>query len=180
MHLWDHEEIYAALAERDFATARPLLDAIGGPDGAIADNGDTFLHSPAARGDLEAVGFLLECGGSRCLTAFDEFGKTPLIHAAENGHLDVVRQLLEAGADPDANDEPNIGNTAIREAVRGGHVEVVRALLEAGADPRIPGWMQLNAVDQAWSEVRGGLDGPAAKAIQKMFKRYGSGKRPHS
>jgi len=174
MFLWDFEDLFAALKARDFDAARPLLETRGGPDGAIADDGDTFLHDAAQRGDTEAVAFLLEWACPRCLATFDDLGKTPLIHAAENGHAEVVAQLLAAGADPNANDESDIGNTAIREAVRGGYVDIVRTLLKAKADPRIPGWMQLTAVDQAWSEVRGGLDSPQAQAIQKLLAKYPS------
>ena len=115
------------------------------------------LHFAASDGDLETVKRLLQHGADP--NAFDDLGWTPLIHAAKRGHLDVVKCLLAAGAKVDARDEARAGNTALAEVVAECSLEMAKTLIDAGADPRIPGWMQLTALDRAKKRQRG--DGPA-------------------
>jgi ankyrin repeat protein len=123
--------------------------------------GDWFdreqLHAAAGDGDLESVKRLLHQGADP--NAFDDLGWTPLIHAAKRGHLDVVTCLLAAGAAVDAREEARAGNTALAEVAAECSLEMAQALVDAGADPRIPGWMQLTALDRAKKRQRG--DGPA-------------------
>jgi uncharacterized protein len=115
------------------------------------------LHFAAADGDLATVTRLLQQGADP--NAFDDLGWTPLIHAAKREHLDVVRCLLAAGTQVDARDGARAGNTALAEVAAECSLAMAKALVEAGADPRIPGWMQLTALDRAKKRQRG--DGPA-------------------
>jgi ankyrin repeat protein len=168
--------LWHAVFARDLALAERLL-AAGHAIGEIAFDGNTLLHDAAQQGDAEVVRFLLARGASRWLDDFDECACTPLARAAERGHGEVVALLLAVGANPDAHDERRIGDTALRHAVRCGHVEVVRRLLAAGADPTIPGWMAVSAVDQAWCEVDGDLDGERAVRLQQLLRRWPSALR---
>ena len=108
---------------------------------------ESDLHLAAQDGDLPRVRQLLVDG--RSPNAFDEISNTPLHYAAENGHLDIMRALLEAGADVNANEEARIGNTPLRGVAGECSLAVAALLVESGADPRIPGWMQLTALDKA-------------------------------
>jgi ankyrin repeat protein len=168
--------LWHAVFARDLPLARQLL-AAGHPIDGIAAIGGTLLHDAARNGDAEVVRLLLAHGAARFLDTFDECAVTPLACAAERGHDEIVALLLEAGSDPDAHDEARIGDTALRDAVRGGHVAVVERLLAAGADPTIEGWMGISAVDQAWYQVDGGLDGERAARLQQLLRRWPSALR---
>lgn len=116
-------------------------------DESCEDSCDGDLHFAAQDGDLARVRELLAKGYSP--RAFDEISYTPLHYAAKGEHIDVVRALLEAGADVNANEEERIGNTPLRAIAETCSLKMASVLVEAGADPRIPGWMQLSALDKA-------------------------------
>lgn len=108
---------------------------------------ESDLHFAAQDGDMTRVRALLTEG--RSPNAFDEISKTPLHYAAEGGHLDIVRVLIDAGADVNAVDEARAGNTPLRSVAADCSLAMAQVLVDAGADPRIPGWMQLTALDKA-------------------------------
>ena len=165
---------YRAVFDRDFPRAKKLIDEGFSLADQPTDEGHSLLHKAAPKGDLELARFLLTLDCSRILNSFDYIQHTPLMWAAKEGHIEVVELLLSHGAEVDANDEEHIGNTAIREAVCGGHLEIVKLLLNAGAEPTIPGWMMISAVDQAYYEVAGGIDSPAAQSIRALLEPYAS------
>ena len=121
------------------------------------------LHLAAQDGDVMRVRELLAEG--RSPNAFDEIAKTPLHYAAESEHIDIIRLLLEAGADVNANDEGRIGNTPLRDVADECSLAVAKCLVDAGADPRIPGWMQITALDKA--EKRKDEEGRRVYALLK-------------
>jgi len=172
--------LWFALLARDLPAAQALFDQGQRVDDVLEADGNSFLHRAAQDGDREFVLLLLRSGAERSLRSFDYTARTPLHWAAMEGHVEILQDLLTAGADVNANDDSRIGNTAIREAVYGGHVECVRMLLAAGADPTIRGWMAINAVDEAYNDVRGGLDGPAAHAIRELLAPWPSNLRDRS
>jgi ankyrin repeat protein len=132
------------------------------------------LHFAAGDGDLEGVKRLLQQGADP--NAFDDLGWTPLIHAAKRGHVDLVACLLAAGAEVDARDEARAGNTALAEVAAECSLAMARTLIDAGADPRIPGWMQLTALDRAKKRQRG--DGPAVyRLLLDAAKKRSQGAR---
>jgi ankyrin repeat protein len=131
------------------------------------ESGDEFdesdLHFAAQDGDMTRVRQLLADG--RSPNAFDEISKTPLHYAAESGHIDIMRMLLEAGADVNAHEEARIGNTPLREVADECSLAVATILVDSGADPRIPGWMQLTALQM--SEKRKDQEGQRVYALLK-------------
>ena len=174
MELEDMPPLWSALSERDFETAGSLIEKGARLDDLIEENGGSFLHNAARRGDLPTVDFFLQHDCPKTLEQF-YIQETPLICAANNGQTKVVARLLSARVNPNARDEQRVGNTAIREAVRGGHTEIVSLLLQAGADPTIEGWMAISAVDQAWYEVKGSQE--TVREIRALLKDYPSGLR---
>jgi len=121
------------------------------------------LHFAAQDGDLPRVRQLLADG--RSPNTFDDISRTPLHYAAETGNTDIMRVLLDAGVDVNAHDEARIGNTPLREVAGECSFAVARFLVDSGADPRIPGWMQLTALDKA--EQRKDQEGQRVYALLK-------------
>ncbi len=117
-----------AMADRDTARVRALLDAGLDPDAARAD-GATALLWAAHWDDAEAVEALLAAGADP--NAADDHGVTPLARACENASVPLVGRLLAAGADPNAS-QTN-GLTPLMTAARTGSLAVVEALLAHGA-----------------------------------------------
>ncbi len=118
-----------AMADRDTARVRALLDAGLDPDTARAD-GATALLWAAHWDDGEAVDLLLRAGADP--DAADDHGVTPLARACENASRALVDRLLAAGADP--NIAQTNGLTPLMTAARTGSLAVVEALLAHGAD----------------------------------------------
>ncbi len=118
-----------AMADRDTARVRALLDAGADPGTARAD-GATALLWAAHWDDGEAVELLLRAGADA--NAADDHGVTPLARACENASRALVGRLLAAGADP--NVAQTNGLTPLMTAARTGSLTVVEALLAHGAD----------------------------------------------
>ncbi len=118
-----------AMADRDTARVRALLDAGLDPDTARAD-GVTALLWAAHWDDAEAVEALLAAGADA--NAADDHGVTPLARACENASVPLVGRLLAAGANPSL--AQTNGLTPLMTAARTGSLEVVEALLAHGAD----------------------------------------------
>lgn len=159
----DPPPLWHALLDKDFETAKELVEGGASLDDLIEEDGNTFLHDAAQAGDLKMVDFFLRNDCPLTLESFDYVDQTPLIRASAHGQIEVVVRLLSARIDPNANDEKRIGNTAIREAVRIGHFGIVELLLRANSDPTIPGWMNISAVDQAWCNIESDM-----KTIRKI------------
>jgi len=84
----------------------------------------TALHSAAAGGHQEVVGFLISKGSD--VGAQNRAGQTPLHIAAQAGHLEVVQLLLKKGATANAKDSR--GRTPTDLAQEAKHEEVVELL----------------------------------------------------
>ncbi len=105
--------LIAFLCAAAFSPAIPIIDA-------------------ARRGDVDAVGALLESGAD--VNAAQGDGMTALHWAAERGQAIVAEQLISASADVSAR--TRIGSyTPLHLAARSGHGSIVHLLLEAGSDP---------------------------------------------
>jgi ankyrin repeat protein len=93
-------------AVHDAAIIRVLVGHGAKVDGSDHITGRTALHYAAARGQVEAIGTLLESGADPNITCeVAVYGDltlrwTPLQYAARQGHESIVRVLLAAGATP--------------------------------------------------------------------------------
>lgn len=88
------------------------------------------LITAAARGDVEAVTYLLEQGAD--VHTADENGVTPLIAAAYRNHIEVAQLLIAAGADVNIQDDTKQSAYLITTA--DGYLELLQMTLAAGAD----------------------------------------------
>jgi ankyrin repeat protein len=88
------------------------------------------LHEAAVQGDAMLVGRLIEQGEN--VSATDDQGDTPLVHAVLAGHPRIARILIEAGADVRHRSE--FGTPLLHRAIAAdANVELVQMLLEHGA-----------------------------------------------
>jgi ankyrin repeat protein len=98
-------DLFGALALGDEDTATRLL----GEDLGLIEPG--VLHLLAKRGDVRAVGWLLDRGADpNAQWSHWDAEVTPLHLAAAQGHAEVVRLLLAAGADPSIRDSKHDGD----------------------------------------------------------------------
>jgi len=90
---------------------------------------DLPLHLAARKGDLAAVGLLLQYCANPCQTGQDK--KPPLDSAAFMGRGDIVSSLIEAKSDPNQSDDQL--RTPIITASWRGYPSVVKILIESNA-----------------------------------------------
>ena len=119
-----------AMAERDSAFVRSLLDEGADADSARAD-GVTALIWAAHWDDGEAAEWLLRAGAD--VNAADDRGVTALARACENASSSMAARLLDAGADPNSGQDS--GLTPLMIAARTGNADIVKALLSRAAEP---------------------------------------------
>lgn len=128
--------------------------AAAAPSSSQQATADLRLHEAILRGDIEAVGKLIEAGAD-LNTREPSGGSSPLITAATFGRTEAAEALIEAGADLDLQN--NDGSTALITAAFFAREEIVEALLAAGADKSIrnnTGSTALDAVSGPFEEVR--------------------------
>jgi len=82
----------------------------------------------AQEGYPEIAAALLQAGADPNLSARDDKGWTPLLHASAAGHGDIVQLLLQRGADPNARTSD--GLSAATLATAHGHPEIVHMLFD--------------------------------------------------
>lgn len=96
------------------------------------DQGHSPLHLAVAKGDVQMVQLLLDCGAP--VNQEDVDGVTPLHLAAANGFTNVAALLLIKGASPFARDHE--GEIPLFYAARECHSGVAQLLMRAGSDAR--------------------------------------------
>jgi Ankyrin repeats (3 copies)/Ankyrin repeat len=154
--------LFAAIASRDDAGVRRMLDQIPGlathplrvgatrqdprscfliPVGHHAYKGDTALHIAAAAHHRGLAKTLVAQGAA--VRARNRRGAEPLHYAADgrtgadywdsNAQREVISYLIAAGANPDAMDKSGVA--PLHRAVRTRSSVAVSALIDRGADP---------------------------------------------
>jgi ankyrin repeat protein len=96
------------------------------------NTGNTFLHSAATYGNLDAVRMLLSCDANVAVANVN--GVIPLYRAAEDNYLDVARLLLPKMRSPGACDAATrYGATSLHAAAKKNYIEFARLLIKHGA-----------------------------------------------
>lgn len=114
------------------------------------------LHYAAARGDLEALEWILAEGGD--VDVRNGAGRTPLAEAAKRGRLEAVRTLLDHGAEIDVYDTRS-GFTPLHLAAEDNRAAVVRRLLASGANVNARNqWNQTPLWQAAWQDWHGNTE----------------------
>ncbi len=111
---------------------------------AANDEGLTALHYSVAKGDTEAVKYLVEHGAD--IKAQDMVLSRSTIHfAAENGSLECIKFLSEKGAD--LLDRDSFGATPLHYAARSNKLDVVKFLVDRKVDymaKDVRGWSAMH------------------------------------
>jgi ankyrin repeat protein len=133
---------------------------------------DGQLFDAAQRGDVAALGQLLDAHPDRLHVKQPPYEWSLLHIAANQGHLAAVELLLARGLDVNTRERGD--NTyPMHWAAAGGHVEVVRRLIEAGGDVIGAGDdHELEVIGWATCWDRG--DDPAHRAIAELLLKHGA------
>ena len=91
---------------------------------------DNPLHLAATRGDLQAIGVLVDRGTN--IDAKGMYGRTPLYYAALCGQSDAIAGLLAKGANPRIGASWKDNNTPLHVAAEHGHLICVQILVGNG------------------------------------------------
>jgi len=105
------------------------------------------LHFAVLDNSIEAVKELVESGFP--LENFDDCDKTPFHYAVEQENFQIAHYLLEKGANVNAQHPEKAGNSPIGNVGATCTLKMASFLIKHGADPKLPGWMQLCAIDHA-------------------------------
>lgn len=87
-------------------------------------DGNTPLHSAAARGSEPIVKLLLRDGAD--VQSCNKEGRTPLHRAAQFGHTETVRPLIHAGASVNALDSDNRSPLHLAALAGEGYIKAVK------------------------------------------------------
>ncbi len=167
------------------AEAVALLEQHADANDRMVD-GTTALHWAIHNGDVELVQRLIKAGAN--VSAFNDYGATPMSEAAERADAHILGMLLQAGADVES---PNaMGQTALMTVARTDHVEAAKLLLSHHA--------KVNAREQwrgqtalMWAAAQGqpemvqllvshGADPNAVSAIRAWERRVTAEPRPQN
>jgi ankyrin repeat protein len=132
------EQLVAACARADRATAQAMLDSQPALRTELRPEHHLMIHRPAEAGQAEVLETMLSCGFDP--DARDKDKVTPLHRAAMAGYPDAVRVLLKLGADVNALDgmfsaTPLVWAVEGRSHAQPGsdHVAVARELIAGGS-----------------------------------------------
>ena len=123
--IMDTIEIVKAAVTANKKTIKKIVNSLDS-----AGNSDENLVKAAARGDLNSVKKLIECGANP--DANDKKGYTALIWAIDKAHDETALFLIEHGAN--VNRADNYGYTPLIWAADRGRENGARLLIERGAD----------------------------------------------
>lgn len=133
------DQFVAACSRGDRAAAQAMVAAMPELVARAAGEGGRVLRAAAERGDVAAVGALLDCGIEP--GGADEIGATALHRAAMMGHAAVVEMLLKhrasvAALDKEFNATPLLWaaeGARMHGGADGPHAAVAKLLLAAGS-----------------------------------------------
>lgn len=139
-----------AMQEQSLKAARVLLAQPAVDVDALNQAGESALMMAALKGDLTALGLLLDRGAR-----VSQPGWSAIHYAATGPEPQAVGLLLDRGADVNAA-SPN-GSTPLMMAAQYGAEASVKLLLERGADAKVRNQRDLRAADFARLAARDSL-----------------------
>jgi ankyrin repeat protein len=167
------------------AEALALLQQHADANDRMVD-GTTALHWAVHNGDAQLVQRLIRAGAN--VSAFNDYGSTPVAEAAERADAPILEMLLRAGASVES---PNsMGQTALMSVARTNHVDAAKLLLAHHAN--------VNATEQwrgqtalMWAAAQGqpemvklllshGADPNARSAMRAWERRVTAEPRPQN
>jgi uncharacterized protein len=170
----NHAEAIAVLEQHADAAKGRMID------------GTTALHWAAHNGDADLVRRLIKAGAD--VSAFNDYGATPMSEAAERADAQILDMLLKAGADVES---PNsMGQTALMTVARTDRLDAAKLLLAHRAN--------VNATEQwrgqtalMWAAAQGqpemvklllvhGADPNARSAMRGWERRVTAEPRPQN
>ena len=94
----------------------------------ILENGETYLHMAAQRGQFEVFKMIIE--GEEVINTKNKRGITPIHYACAIGHFKIVNTFIQKLLELNIKLNEKLDKSAIHFAIHGGNEKIVEILIE--------------------------------------------------